>query len=146
MTNQTHRPATATDADCPRPARRRAGRAITVAAGAAGALLLWTVTDPWGGTDLTVRSSGGTTHIGPAAVVITALLAGLAAWALLTVLERRTRHATRTYRIIAFVVLLLSLAGPLGSAVGATGTLTLIGMHTTVGLALILGLPGRRGC
>jgi hypothetical protein len=125
---------------------RRAGRAITVAAAAAGALLLWAVDDPWGGIDLAVRQGGAVQHIGPAAVAVTALLAGLAAWALLALLERITRRPVRVYRIIASIVLVLSLAGPLTAGVDTGSRLALLGMHLTVGAALIIGLPGRRNC
>lgn len=130
-----------------RATARRTGRAITVTAGAAGALLLWAVSDPWGGIDLTVRQGGGTQHVGPAAVVATALIAGLAAWGLLTLLERSSvGHPVRAFRIVASAVLLLSLAGPLTSGDGLGSRLTLIGMHLTVGAALIIGLPGWRAC
>ncbi|MFG1891157.1 DUF6069 family protein [Micromonospora sp. NPDC049051] len=124
---------------------RRTGRALTVAAGAAGALLLWVLNDPWAGIDLTVREGEATRHIGPAAVVVAALVAGLAAWGLLALLERTVRRPARTFRVIALIVLVLSLAGPLGSGVGSS-RLVLLGMHLTVGAALIIGLPRRRGC
>jgi hypothetical protein len=133
MTTETHATPSVT---------RRTGRAITVAAGAAGALLLWSA-DTWGGVALTVRQGDTVQPIGPAAVVTAALLAGAAAWALLAVLERTVRRPARTFRIIASVVLLLSLAGPLsGTDPGAR--LALLGLHLTVGAALIIGLPGRR--
>jgi Family of unknown function (DUF6069) len=122
---------------------RRTGRAITVAAAAAGALLLWTVDGPWAGLDLAVRRGDTTQHIGPVAVAVTALVAGLAAWGLLTLLERTVRRPVRAYRIIASIVLLLSLAGPLGG-VGTSSRLVLLALHVTVGAALIIGLPGRR--
>lgn len=127
-------------------AARRTGRAITVAAGAAGALLLWAVNDPWAGIDLAVRQGDATQHIGPVAVVVAALIAGLAAWGLLALLERTVRRPARTFQIIALIVLVLSLAGPLGNGVGTSSRLVLLGMHLTVGAALILGLPGRRNC
>jgi hypothetical protein len=131
-----------TDRTADRTAARRAGRAITVAAGAAGALLLWTV-DRWGGIALTVDQGGTVQQVGPVAVAVTALLAGAAAWGLLAILERTVRRPARTFRIIASVVLLLSLAGPLaGTDTGSR--LALLGMHLTVGLALIIGLPTRR--
>jgi hypothetical protein len=123
---------------------RRTGRAITVVAAAAGALLLWTVDGPWAGLDLAVRQGDTTRHIGPAAVVLTALVAGLAAWGLLVLLERTVRRPVRTYRIIASIVLLLSSAGPLGSGVGTGSRLVLLAMHVTVAAALFIGLPGRR--
>ncbi|SIR30272.1 hypothetical protein SAMN05444858_108102 [Micromonospora avicenniae] len=129
-----------------RTTARRTGRAITVAAGAASALLLWVVNDPWAGNDLAVRQGDTTMHIGPVAVVVAALIAGLAAWGLLALLERTVGHPVRTFRIIALTVLVLSLAGPLGSGIGISSRLALLAMHLTVGAALILGLPGRRNC
>jgi len=126
--------------------RRRTGRALTIAAGAAGALLLWVVDDPWAGIHLVVRQGDATRHIGPAAVVVTALVAGLAAWGLLALLERTVARPARTFRIIALVVLVLSLAGPLGSGADTSTRLALLGMHLTVGAALIIGLPCRRPC
>jgi hypothetical protein len=125
---------------------RRTGRAITVVAAAAGALLLWTVDGQWAGLDLAVRQGDTIQHIGPAAVALTALVAGLAAWGLLALLERTVRRPVRTYRIIASIVLVLSFAGPLGSGVDTSSRLVLLAMHVTVGAALIIGLPGRRNC
>jgi hypothetical protein len=122
------------------PTARRTGRAITVVAAASAALLLWT----FDGSDIAVRQGGTTQHIGPAAVALTALVAALAAWGLLALLERIVRRPVRTYRIIASIVLLLSLVGPLGSGVDTSSRLVLLAMHVTVGAALIIGLPGRR--
>jgi len=138
MTNDLQRTGTT------RTTARRTGRAITIADAAAGALLLWVVTDPWAGIDLTVRQGDTTQHISPVAVLGAALIAGLAAWGLLALLERTVRRPARTFRIIASTVLVLSLAGPLGSGVGPSSRLVLLGMHLTVGVALIIGLPGRR--
>jgi hypothetical protein len=145
MTNDIEYATTTTTTDTT-VAVRRTGRAITVVAAAAGALLLWTVDRPWAGIDLAVRQGDTTQHIGPAAVVLAALVAGLAAWGLLALLERTVRRSGRTYRIIASIVLILSLAGPLASGVDASSRLALLGMHLTVGAALIIGLPGRRNC
>jgi hypothetical protein len=125
---------------------RRTGRALTVAAGATGALLLWAVNDLWAGIDLVVRQGDTIRQIGPAAVVVTALVAGLAAWGLLALLERTVSRPARTFRIIALTVLAMSLAGPLGSGVDTSSRVVLLGMHLTVGAALIIGLPCRRPC
>lgn len=121
--------------DRARAPARRTRRAITVAAGTAGALLLCVVNGFWPGLDLTVRQNDATQHIGPAAVVGGALIAGLAAWGLLALLERTVRHPARTFRIVASIVLVLSLVGPLGSGIGSSSRLVLLGMHLTVGLA-----------
>jgi hypothetical protein len=110
----------------------------------ASALILWAVNDPWGGIDLAVRQGGTVQQVGPVAVAVTALLAGLAAWALLAVLEKTVRRPARTYRIIASVVLALSLLGPLGAGIGISCKLVLLAMHLTVGAILVIGLPGRR--
>ena len=98
------------------------------------------------GIDLAVRQGDGARHIGPAAVVVAALIAGLAAWGLLALLERTIRRPVPTYRVIASIVLILSLAAPLGSGVDTSSRLVLLGMHLTVATALIVGLPGRRNC
>ncbi len=90
MTNDKRQPdpTTTTDSRQPDPTPtptptpttvRRTRRAVTVAAGAACALLLWAVNDPWAGIDLTVRQGDATRHVGPVAVVGAALAAGLAA-------------------------------------------------------------------
>ncbi|MBB2947700.1 hypothetical protein FB565_007471 [Actinoplanes lutulentus] len=121
---------------------RTAARVITVGAGAAGCLLLWAVN----GRDITVVQNGIDQQVGPVAVVVTALIAGLAAWGLLAVLERKVRRPARVFRIVASIVLLISLAGPLGSGADTVSVLALAGMHLTVGLAAIIGLPGRRFC
>ena len=139
MTNEAHiavSPSTA----------RRTGRAVTVAGGTAGALLLWVVNDPWGGIDLAVRQNGAVQHIGPIAVGVSSLLAGLAAWGLLALLERNAARPARTFRLIASAVLLLSVAAPLVNGVGLSSRLVLLAVHLTVGAALIIGLPGRRSC
>ncbi|MFN8632753.1 MAG: DUF6069 family protein [Chloroflexota bacterium] len=62
-------------------------------------------------------------------VVFTTVLAALLATGLLAVLLRVTDRPVRTLQWIALVVLVLSLAGPLFQAVGATATLLLILMH-----------------
>ncbi|MGA8114390.1 MAG: DUF6069 family protein, partial [Actinocatenispora sp.] len=82
--------------------------------------------------------------VGPVAVVVAGLVAGLAAWALRAVLDRVLAHPARVWIPVAAVVLALSLAGPLGSAVDSAGAAWLAGMHLVVGAVLILGLGRRR--
>jgi hypothetical protein len=144
MTNDMRQTVTTRTTDTCGTIGRRTGRAFTVAAGAVGPLLLWAVNDPWAGLDIAVRQGATTRHIGPVAVVLTGLVAGLAAWGLLAVLERTVRRPARTFRIVALVVLVLSLTGPVSGGVGTGSRLALLGMHLTVGAALIIGLPCRR--
>ncbi|HWS35321.1 MAG TPA: DUF6069 family protein [Actinoplanes sp.] len=118
------------------------GRVLTIAFTVGGVLLLWVVDGPLAGRELLVRQGGGVHPVGPVAVAGAALLAGLAAWALLTLLERAGRRSA--YRYVASAGLVLSLAGPLTAAQDPAGLLALGGLHLTVGAALIIGLPGLR--
>ncbi|MFI6603447.1 DUF6069 family protein [Nonomuraea sp. NPDC050536] len=118
-------------------------RALTVAAAAAVALVVWALAALVAGISLTVRPGGAVQSVGPGAVAAASLLAGLAAWALLAVLERTLKQPRRAWTIIAVVVLVLSMTGPLGAAVGVASTLTLAGMHLVVAAVLIPGLSRR---
>jgi hypothetical protein len=88
-----------------------------------------------------VGSGSQVQHVGAAAVVVTALVAGLAAWGLLAWLERRSPRGRVIWRAIAAPVLVLSLAGTLGG-VTTTDKLMLVALHLIVGLPLIALLPG----
>ncbi|MGR6913801.1 DUF6069 family protein [[Actinomadura] parvosata] len=128
-----------------RPARTRARRLLVVIGAPVAALAGWGLAVPVGGADLTARMGAGTEPqaVGPVAVVVASLLAGLAGWALLAVLERFTPRAARIWTIVALIVLALSLLGPLGSAAGLAATLVLTAMHLAVGAVLVNGLPRR---
>ncbi|MEU8107814.1 DUF6069 family protein [Nonomuraea muscovyensis] len=116
---------------------------LTVIGGPTAALAVWALAVPVAGATLTVRMSGGTQTVGPALVAVVSLLAGLAGWAFLAVLERWLSSPGRIWAIIAVAVCALSLLGPLGSAVGAAATLVLILLHLVVGAVLVLGLARR---
>ncbi|HEY4850557.1 MAG TPA: DUF6069 family protein [Streptosporangiaceae bacterium] len=125
------------------PVRRTRGlRALAVLGGVTAALAVWAAAVPLAGTELTVRMNGTSQPVGPGAVVAMSLLAGLAGWALLAVLERFGRRSRRTWTVIAVAVLVLSLAGPLGSGVNAASALVLAGMHLAVGAVLVTTLRG----
>jgi hypothetical protein len=118
----------------------RIQRALAVLGTVAATATCWTLNVPLGGAELTVRTNGTTSVVGLGAVLVTALLAGLAGWALLALLERFVRRPARVWTVIALTVLVLSLAGPLGSGVGATTKIALVGLHLTVGLVLVPNL------
>lgn len=111
-----------------------------MAAGAVAALVLWALVDPVAGLEPTVRTAGSVQRVGPGMTVVAGLSAGLAAWALLAILERLLKRPALTWTVIAVAVLALSLTGPLGSAVDTATALTLAGMHLVVAAVVIPGL------
>ncbi|TDE51527.1 hypothetical protein E1295_18155 [Nonomuraea mesophila] len=118
-------------------------RPLTVVGASAAALAAWVLAVPVAGIELTARMGAGVDQVGPAAVVVASLLAGLAGWALLAVLERFTARGGRIWTVVALTVLGLSLLGPLGSAVGTAATVVLLLLHLVVGAVLVPGLARR---
>lgn len=115
-------------------------RTLTVAAGAAAALVLWAVVYLLAGVELTTKQASGPQPDSPIAVAGASLLIGLAAWGLLVLLERKVTRPARTWTIIALVVLAASMIGPVGEAADTATMLTLIGLHLIVAAVLIPGL------
>jgi hypothetical protein len=135
MTSTADTAPAVTATECVR--RRRRTRALAVVAAAAATLTVWTIAHPVAGVDLVVDSGSGPTTVTPGAVVITTVVAGLAAWALLALAERRLRRAAAVWSGVAGAVLLISLLGPIGSAAGAAATAALVVMHVVTGAVLI---------
>lgn len=122
------------------PRSRRLRRAGTIIASAFAAVVIWIIAVPVGGLDLVVRSGWSTQSVGLVSVAIVAVLAGAAAWATLAILERMVRSARLIWTIVGWLVLVLSLLGPLSLAVGTGTVWVLLTMHVVVGATLILGL------
>jgi hypothetical protein len=118
------------------PAARR-GLAVLVAVVAT--LVVWVVEVPLLGFDLRARPVPGVAPVvvAPAAVAFVTLLAGLVAWGLLAMLERVTPLARRIWTIVAVVVFLISLIGPLGGGVTVTAAVGLACMHLVAAVVLI---------
>ncbi|BCB77511.1 hypothetical protein GCM10022251_69450 [Phytohabitans flavus] len=110
-------------------------RAVVILVATAATCAIWAVARGLG-TDLTANERA----VALPAVILTTVLVGLAAWALLAILERATRHAATAWTCVAAVVLVLSLAGPVGGAETTGGTVALAAMHLAAGAVLILGL------
>jgi hypothetical protein len=123
---------------------RRRRRVLGVAGAVLAALAVWVVADPLAGVDLTVRqgTDASPQEVGPAAVVLVSALAGLAGWALLAVLEQLGSRAGRLWSILAVVVLVLSLTGPMAAGTTTASKLALAGMHLAVA-AVLVPLLGR---
>jgi predicted tellurium resistance membrane protein TerC len=117
-------------------------RALVVLGAAAAATGVWAVVRQVGGIDLAVATASGPAAVGLPAVVLTALVVGLTGWAVLAGLERWTRRPHRTWRVLAAGVLVLSLLGPVATALSPASMGGLIALHVAVGAAL-MALPGR---
>ena len=123
--------------------RRVPGWSVPLLAAAAG-LLVWGAGTALG-VEAVVRGGAGDTVVGPVAVIVTALLVGLAGWGVRSLLRRlgspragRT-PGERTWLVTCAVVLLVSLLGPLGAA-SVSATVLLAALHVTVGAVVALGL------
>lgn len=116
-------------------------RAVGVVVAALAAILVWVIAVPLLGVDLAVVQGGARQTVGLGAVVLTPLVVGLLGWALLALLERRLRNGRRIWSIVAVVVALLSIVGPIAAAVSAAVAITLVLMHLVVAAVLITTLP-----
>lgn len=121
---------------------RRRRRLVTAAAAVVTGLAVWVVSVPLLDVTLAITRAGEGDEVGVAPVLLTSLFAALAAWGLLALLEKFTARARTIWTIIAGVVLLLSLAAPIGSGTSVGAKLALLAMHLTVGAVIILGLRG----
>jgi hypothetical protein len=117
--------------------RRSAG---VVAAAMAVALAIWALARLLGAT-LTVGKGADASQVGAAEVLVTALLAGLAAWGAHALLARR--GAARWWPFVGSTALAVSVVGPTWLADGVAAVV-LIGMHLAVGAVLIAGFAGVR--
>jgi hypothetical protein len=120
-------------------------RVLAVIAAVLAALAVWLVTDPLLGVDLAAPTRPGSEElqsITPALVAGTSLITALAGWGLLALLERFTDRPRTIWTVIALLVGLLSLAGPLSTIASTTvaNGLSLALMHLAVAAALIPGL------
>ncbi|QDP95852.1 hypothetical protein FOE78_08020 [Microlunatus elymi] len=125
-------------------ARRRLLRAGTIAVALIAALLDWVICTKIIGLTLMVDQGFGPTEVMPLLVAAAPILSGLAAWALLAILERLTpARATTIWRIVALVILALSLYSPITAAISISTATALVSMHLVVGAILIIGLRRR---
>jgi Family of unknown function (DUF6069) len=121
--------------------RRPTARPVAVALGVLAALAVWGV------SELVFRVDVRQPAFGPGVpqdltagpVVVASLVAGLAAWLALAVLERLTRHARAAWVALATLVLVASLGAPLsGRGIDEQSRLVLMLLHLTVGTLLMV--------
>jgi hypothetical protein len=129
---------------------RRAGtgrRLLAMGAGVLSCVGIWAIVVPVAGHDLVVKNPGhADIVIGLAAVIFVAVLASLAGWLLLALLERFTRRARPVWTGVAIVVLLLSFLPIVGADTTTATRVTLVLMHLSVAAALFAAAysPTRR--
>lgn len=122
------------------PTRLRA-RLLAVGAAVLTGVVVWVIAVPLLDVTLTATRGGNDSQVnevGVVAIGVTGLVAGLAAWGLLALLEKFTAKARTVWTVIAGIVLLLSLAGPLSGGTSTGAKVALLAMHVAVGGVLIL--------
>lgn len=122
------------------PLHRRRTRALTLVAAALAGLLVWAVSAPILGIDLTVGAAPAIVTITPLMVGVAALVPGALAWALLALLERFFHRGRHAWLVVGWAVLALSLTGPVSMGASAATLVSLVTMHVVVGITLIFGL------
>jgi len=119
-------------------------RVMGVAGAVLAALAVWAIAVPLLGTDLLIRfGSGAAQGVGLGYVVGASLVASLAGWGLLALMERRTARALTIWTGVAVVVLVVSLTLPLTAGTTTSARAALALMHVAVAAVLIPTL--RRG-
>ncbi len=114
--------------------QRRRTRLLAVVGSALAAVAVWAVAEF--GLGINVREPAG--DVGAANVVFASVVASLAGWALLALLERVTARAARWWPAIATTVALLSLVAPLTMpGVTTSSRVVLALLHLVVAATLI---------
>lgn len=118
-------------------------RRVTLLLAVSTAIAIWAIAAHALGIQLRSPEMGDTppADITAAKVVIASLVAALAAWAVLAVLERFTARAHGTWITVAVAALLVSLGAPLtGNGIGATNRAVLTLLHLAVAGVIIPGM------
>jgi hypothetical protein len=127
--------------------RVSSGSPVTAVLGAtAAAVAIWAVATA-AGADLTVSFGAGQPiqKVTVVNVVVAALVASLAGWGLLALFRRFTTNARAIWTVIAIILALLSLGGPLSTISSAGTKVSLVAMHLAVATVTIVGLRRTRG-
>lgn len=119
---------------------RHAERLLVILAAVAATALVWLVATT--GLRLELSQPGFGTQAAETLslwwVAAVAAIAGLAAWGMLAIIERRTRRAPMVWLIVSLVALGLSLVGPMsGEGIDGANRLALAAMHVAAGAVVI---------
>lgn len=109
---------------------------VAVGAAVLCALVTWFVTGYLANLELTVQRGSEIQRVTGLSVALVAGICALAAYVVLWALERATVWALRIWTVLAVVVTLISLLGPM-AATSPAAKGTLIALHTVVAAAVI---------
>jgi len=113
-------------------------RVLAILAAVVGTVVVWlSAQQAIDGNVLTKNGSGSPQAVSVVVVIIATVLAGLAGWGLLALLERNTSKARTIWAATAVVLLVVSLAAPLTSGDGGGSKLALTLMHLVAAAAII---------
>lgn len=119
---------------------RRRGRVVAVVGAVLAATMLGLVVR-LAGLDTEIAMAGQPAmELGLSAVVLTALVASLAGWASLAILERLTTRARAWWTVLAVVALLASFVPVLAIDASAEARIGLAVLHVVVAAVLVPGL------
>lgn len=116
---------------------------VIVAAAAVCAWITWWFAVRVGDIDLFVPAASGDQRVGGIAVVVTAGSSALVGVLALRVMEARIQHALRAWTVLAILLALVSILGPL-SAVTLQAKGTLLGLHAVVAAVVIVAVHRSR--
>lgn len=120
---------------------KRGKRLGAVIAAVAAAVAGWLLIEVVAGVDLRAPAFDartGSQDIGLSAVLLTSLVASLAAWGLLAVSERYLPRSRRIWTVLAAAGLVLSLGGPMsGTDIETSRRVLLLALHVIVAAVLI---------
>jgi|GEM_PF-2664927 len=118
----------------------RLARPLAVGSGVVAAVIAWAAIHSIGHVKLEVKNSGKVQTVNLAAVIVASLVAGLLAWLVVAVLARRSANARRTWQILGWLGLLVSLSGPLSLATTSSAKAGLACMHLVTAIILVPSL------
>lgn len=134
ITRQVSNPAT----QPVRSRRSRRSRSLGVVAATAAALAVRAIASQVAGLDVRLSAGALPEHVTAVTVAVVTLLAGLAGWAVLALLERVVpRRARRTWTVLAVAVMAVSLIGPLDAGTTTATKIALMCMHVAAAGVLI---------
>jgi len=119
------------------PSGNRLSRPLAVLSAVLAAVLAFVMIHSVGHVKLEVKNSGKVQTVNLATVIVVSLLAGLVSWLVVKVLSKRGGNPRRTWMILGWLALLVSLSGPLSLATTSQAKAALACMHIVTAVILV---------